>query len=144
MDHRLVRKGHISNHSHGALALYLFLVTVADRNGISYYSDKVLGKHINMNRIDLGKFRRELCRGKLIAYRKPYYQVLKMPHTEAENQNFSEVLRLALDPENEHSQPDESCQKSISGNKREVITDNPHDEPVKIGRVLEMIAGEDI
>ena len=38
IDHRLVRDGHISRCSHEALALYLFLVTVADAEGLSYYS----------------------------------------------------------------------------------------------------------
>jgi hypothetical protein len=39
IDHRLVRDRHISRCSANALALYLFLVTVADGQGLSYYAD---------------------------------------------------------------------------------------------------------
>ena len=39
IDHRLVRDRHIAGKSAEALALYLFLVTVADGQGLSYYSD---------------------------------------------------------------------------------------------------------
>ena len=42
IDHRLVRDHHIDRCSHGAAALYLFLVTVADAGGLSYYSDRTL------------------------------------------------------------------------------------------------------
>ena len=42
IDHRLVRDRHICRCSAQALALYLFLVTVCDGQGLSYYSDKTL------------------------------------------------------------------------------------------------------
>lgn len=42
VDHRLVRDRHIKSCSHPGAALYLFLVTVADQEGLSYYSDASL------------------------------------------------------------------------------------------------------
>lgn len=78
IDHRLVREHYIENVSHKALALYLFLVTVADQWGLSYYSDKSLGSRLAMNPPDLTKARNELVRAKLIAYRKPLFQVLSL------------------------------------------------------------------
>ncbi len=39
VDQRLVRERHIERCDVQALALYLFLVTVADAQGLSYYSD---------------------------------------------------------------------------------------------------------
>ena len=39
VDHRLVRERRIDNCSHPAAALYLFLVTVGDARGMSYYAD---------------------------------------------------------------------------------------------------------
>ena len=39
LDHRLVRERHLERCSTEALALYLFLVTVADAKGLSYYAD---------------------------------------------------------------------------------------------------------
>lgn len=42
VDQRLVRDGFIEHRSAEALALYLFLITVGDAQGLSYYSDPTL------------------------------------------------------------------------------------------------------
>ena len=78
IDHRLVRDGHISRCSHEALALYLFLVTVADAEGLSYYSDGKAGRLLNMAESTLSSARQHLCRAGLIAYRHPLYQILSL------------------------------------------------------------------
>lgn len=78
IDHRLVREGHICRCSHGALALYLFLVTVADAEGLSYYSDAKAGGLLNMTDSALASARRDLVAAHLIAYRRPLYQVLAL------------------------------------------------------------------
>ena len=83
IDHRLVRDRHISRCSHEALALYLFLVTVADAEGLSYYSDPATGRLLDMNESTLASARRELCRVGLLAYRNPLYQVLSLDDPEA-------------------------------------------------------------
>ena len=84
LDHRLVREHYIDRLSHRACALYLFLVTVADARGLSYYSDRTLSQRLAINGHDLPEARRELVRCDLIAYQKPLYQVLSLdvvPHT---------------------------------------------------------------
>src|SRR5947209_13693974 len=43
VDHRLIRHRHLERRDHSAWALYLFLVTVADAQGLSYYSGKGKG-----------------------------------------------------------------------------------------------------
>lgn len=78
VDHRLVRDRHINRCSHEALALYLFLVTVADADGLSYYSDPAAGRLLEMDSSTLSSARRDLCRGGLIAYQSPLYQVLSL------------------------------------------------------------------
>jgi hypothetical protein len=78
IDHRLVRDGHISRCTHEALALYLFLVTVADAQGLSYYSDSKAAGLLNMCESTLSAARRELRAVGLIAYRYPLYQVLSL------------------------------------------------------------------
>jgi len=78
VDHRLVRDRHISRCSSEALALYLFLVTVADAEGLSYYSDNSVGKYLNMHVQTVRKARRELGIAGLIAYEEPLYQVLEI------------------------------------------------------------------
>jgi len=78
LDHRLVQHHLIDGCSHASLALYLFLVTVGDRLGLSFYSDKSLCSRLNMAPFDLAQARNELIRAELIAYRKPLYQVLSL------------------------------------------------------------------
>ena len=78
IDHRLVRDRHMAGRSAEALALYLFLVTVADGQGLSYYSDAGIGKLLPLDESALAGARQELIRARLIAYEKPLYQVLSL------------------------------------------------------------------
>lgn len=78
IDQRLVRDGHIARCGSDALALYLFLVTVADAEGLSYYSDATAGRLLNMDSPTLCRARRELTQAGLIAYQSPLYQVLAL------------------------------------------------------------------
>ena len=78
LDHRLVRDRHIERCDASACALYLFLVTVADAQGLSYYSDASVLRRLSMEPARLGKARADLtCLG-LIAYEPPLYQVLAL------------------------------------------------------------------
>jgi hypothetical protein len=76
IDQRLVRDRHIQGRSPQALALYLFLCTVADAQGASYYSDSAVGKILAFSSAQLREARVELVAAGLIAYRSPFYQVL--------------------------------------------------------------------
>jgi len=78
IDHRLVRDRHISRVSLQALALYLFLVTVADAEGLSYHSDASVARHLPLDVAVLPQLRRELIAAQLIAYQRPIYQVLSL------------------------------------------------------------------
>lgn len=78
IDHRLVRDRHISRCSADALALYLFLVTVADGQGLSYYADQTISRLLPLDAQALGGARRELIANRLIAYQRPLYQVLAL------------------------------------------------------------------
>jgi hypothetical protein len=78
VDHRLVRDGHVQGRSTSALALYLFLVTVADADGLSWYSEDALCRQLSCSGPQLESARAELQRAGLIAYRKPLYQVLDL------------------------------------------------------------------
>ncbi len=80
IDHRLVRERYIDSLSHGAAALYLFLVTVSDAQGLSYYGDESLAKRLGMDKRTLGDARSNLIESQLIAYQKPLYQVLGLGH----------------------------------------------------------------
>lgn len=78
VDHRLVRDRLIESISHPAAALYLFLVTVADSQGLSYYSDASLMTRLTMDFPTLDEARLNLITARLIAYAKPLYQVLSL------------------------------------------------------------------
>jgi len=78
VDHRLVRDGHITGRSVEALALYLFLVTVADADGLSWYSETALCRLLSWESPTLQQARMELNSADMVAYRKPLYQVLDL------------------------------------------------------------------
>jgi hypothetical protein len=78
IDQRLVRDEHIDRLSHPGSALYLFLCTVADKNGLSYYSDRSLGRRLRMPVEQLDSARAELVAADLIAYQAPLYQLLSL------------------------------------------------------------------
>jgi hypothetical protein len=78
VDQRLVRERHLERLSHAADALYLFLVTVADARGLSFYSERSIGRYLSMAADRLDTARKELVRADLIAYRHPLYQVLSL------------------------------------------------------------------
>ena len=78
IDQRLIRNRHIQGPSPRALALYLFLCTVADAEGLSYYSDASTGALLTCSGGELRAARAELAAAGLIAYRSPFYQVLSL------------------------------------------------------------------
>jgi hypothetical protein len=78
VDHRLVRDRHLDRCDCTALALYLFLITVSDAQGLSYYSDASLCRRLKIDPLQLSVARLQLEHADLIAYRKPLYQVLSL------------------------------------------------------------------
>jgi hypothetical protein len=78
IDHRLVRDRYIDGCSHTASALYLFLVTVGDAKGLSYYADATISQRLSMDQTALNEARNNLIRIGLIAWQKPLYQVLAL------------------------------------------------------------------
>jgi hypothetical protein len=78
VDHRLMRDGYINRCTSNALALYLFLITVGDHQGVSYYSDCAISRYLGFRPKLLSQARDELVKVDLIAYEKPLYQVLEL------------------------------------------------------------------
>jgi len=79
VDHRLVREGYVRHCDPESLALYLFLVSVSDVAGVSYYSDKSIRRLIHITEDGLRKARQTLQQADLVAYDAPLYQVLSIP-----------------------------------------------------------------
>ena len=78
VDHRLVRDHHIEHCDPPALALYLFLITVADAKGLSYYADGSMSRVLSLTPDQLHQARQTLIQADLIAYESPLYQVLAL------------------------------------------------------------------
>ena len=76
IDHRLVRHGYLRRAEAKAWALYLILVTVGDENGLSYYGEESLGRLLSLSVEEICAARRQLEGAGVIAYEKPFYQVL--------------------------------------------------------------------
>lgn len=78
LDQRLVRQRYVQRCDHAALALYLVLVTVADAEGLSYYSDATLERMLQLDHAGLSAARSQLTQTGLVVYQKPLYQVLAL------------------------------------------------------------------
>jgi hypothetical protein len=79
IDQRLVRENFLRHAEPAAWALYLVLVTVADAQGLSYYSDASLSRLLKLDLLQLAQARQQLVRADLVAYQKPLAQVLALP-----------------------------------------------------------------
>ena len=79
MDRRFLRE-HAARLSHEAIALYLFLAAVSDRQGLSFYSDTSTAIRLRMSAQAVVAARDELAAADLVAYRAPLTQVLSLPH----------------------------------------------------------------
>lgn len=78
LDRRFLR-AHGDYLSREAVQLYLFLVAVADRHGLSFYSDTALACRLRLAQPVLEQARQELLQRDLIAHELPLVQVLSLP-----------------------------------------------------------------
>jgi hypothetical protein len=75
VDHALYHGGYLHRLRHEAMALYLFLVVVGDRDGRSFYGEATLGEILRLGPAALAGARAALLREELIDFRKPYWWV---------------------------------------------------------------------
>ena len=78
IDQALVRCTLIDRLDARTAALYLFLVTVADAEGLSYYGNETLAKRLHLSAAELVAARAQLVELDLLAYQAPLYQVLSL------------------------------------------------------------------
>src|SRR5215831_1515372 len=78
VDQRLVRERSIDQLSPQACALYLFLVTVADAQGLSYYAAPSLCQRLSLTGAEFHQARQALITRGLVAYHHPLSQVLAL------------------------------------------------------------------
>ena len=86
VDQRLVRERYIDQLSHAACALSLFLITVADAQGLSDYAEPSLCQRLSLTVSEIHQARQGLITRGFIAYQRPLSQVLALdaaPHAAA-------------------------------------------------------------
>lgn len=81
IDQRLVFEGHLGRLDAHAAALYLFLLTVADAQGLSYWGNARVARLLGVAPVALARAREDLVRAGLIVYERPLYQVLALDTT---------------------------------------------------------------
>ena len=79
IDRRFVRDGWIDRLSLEESALYFFLIAVADKDGLSFYSDGRMATALKLDYERLDAARARLVQLGLLAWEKPLYQVLEIP-----------------------------------------------------------------
>ena len=79
IDHRFITGGFLRDLSTLEILLYLFLVAVSDRNGLSFYHDDRIASLLKVDLPSLGQAREGLVLRSLLAYEPPLYQVLSLP-----------------------------------------------------------------
>lgn len=83
VDQALVQQHFIDRCEARSAALYLFLITVSDAQGLSYYGATTLARRLRLSDEQFAAARQQLIDLELIAYRSPLYQVLALPGTVA-------------------------------------------------------------
>lgn len=78
VDQPLVRDRHLDRLDAVAAALYLFLITVADAQGLSGYGEPSTAQRLSIDEARLRRARGDLIRAGLLAYAGGLYQVLAL------------------------------------------------------------------
>ena len=102
IDHRLLRNGFLQVMTHQDMAMYLFLVLAADRNGVSFYRKEKICDALSFDFRQFEIARDRLINLKLVAFEaytalspNGYYQVLPI---ESKAPNFvNQLMKKATD-----------------------------------------------
>jgi len=81
IDHNFLHRGYFNHLSQEELLLYYFLITVADRNGVSFYDYERICQWLKLELNDYLRARNRLCELSLIAYHDGVFQVLSLPQS---------------------------------------------------------------
>jgi len=98
VDQALVQRHLIDRCDARAAALYLFLVTVADAQGLSYYGGATLAQRLKLSAQELAAARSQLVELELIAYAAPLYQVLALSAPSSSPSPASTTTRASAGP----------------------------------------------
>jgi hypothetical protein len=117
IDQSLVRDKHICGLSTNSLALYLFLVTVGDAEGLSYYSDAAIERYLGVHPVVVAQGRAELVSAGLVAYSTPLYQVLSLDKNSQRDVSATVCQRLRPRGSSELVSIGHMLRKAMGGSK---------------------------
>jgi hypothetical protein len=80
IDHQLFQGGYFEKLDHSALALYLFLVTVSDKNGRSFYSEREIAVRMRMGPNSFKTALKKLIEAHLVSYQEPNFWINNLTH----------------------------------------------------------------
>ena len=100
IDHRLMQNGFMEIMTHQDIALYLFLILVADKNGVSFYRKEKICEAVSLDYCQFEIAKDRLVNMKLIAFEgysvlspNGYYQILPI---EAEAPDYHKQITRKL------------------------------------------------
>ena len=100
IDHRLMRNGFLQIMTHDDMVLYLFLILVADKNGVSFYRKEKICEAVSLDYSQFEIAKDRLINMKLIAFEgysvlspNGYYQILPI---ENEAPDYSKQITQKL------------------------------------------------
>jgi hypothetical protein len=97
VPHRFVTDGFLTSLSSTELLLYLFLVLVSDRYGLSYYAYDSICSLLQMTLDDYIQARDGLLKKDLIAFDGTLFQVLELPQKASPQSSSKPDARLAVE-----------------------------------------------
>ncbi len=92
IPHRFVTDGFLASLSANELLLYLFLVVVSDRNGLSFYSSDSICSLLHMPYEYYSKARDRLIEIDLIAFDGTLFQVLELPSSPYGQSSYASAI----------------------------------------------------
>lgn len=97
IDHNFLHRGFLNYLSQQELLLYYFLITVADRNGVSFYDYERICQFLKLELDGYITARDQLCEHSLIAFESSVFQVLSLPKSTKRTQKLSPALSHSSD-----------------------------------------------
>lgn len=79
IDHRILTDGFLTSMNRDEILLYFFLILVADKNGVSFYSYDKICQLLKIELDDYIQARNLLIQRSLIAFHLGRFQVLELP-----------------------------------------------------------------
>jgi hypothetical protein len=121
VDHNFLHHGFLESLSQQELLLYYFLITVANRHGISFYDYERICHLLKMETDDYLRARDRLCERALVACQDGIFQVLSLPEP-GDRHRATDSRSVKKEPDRKKPTPAARTPKTATG-RAEVLRD---------------------